>query len=199
MKDLAEPMSRLIEEFKRLPGIGRKSAQRIAFYIHRASPEDAQRLADTIREVKDTIRTCSVCSNLTDVDPCRYCTDAGRDPSIICVVEEPYNIPGIEKTRGYRGVYHVLQGVLSPLRGVGPEQLQIKSLIERLKNGKITEIIVATDPDVEGEATALYLAKLIKPLGVRVTRIARGVPVGSELEYADEVTVQKAMEGRQEL
>ena len=199
MKDLAEPMSRLIDEFKRLPGIGQKSAQRIAFYIHRASSEDARRLADTIREVKDSIRACSVCSNLTDVDPCRYCTDAGRDASIICVVEEPHNIPGIEKTREYRGVYHVLQGTLSPLRGVGPEQLQIKSLIERLKDGKITEIIVATDPDVEGEATASYLAKLIKPLGVRVTRIARGVPVGSELEFADEVTVQKAMEGRQEL
>ena len=199
MKDLAEPMSRLIEEFKRLPGIGQKSAQRIAFYIQRVSPEDARRLADTIQEVKDTIRACSVCSNLTDVDPCRYCTDAGRDSSIICVVEEPHNIPGIEKTREYHGVYHVLQGVLSPLRGVGPEQLQIKSLIERLKDGKITEIIVATDPDVEGEATASYLAKLIKPLGVRVTRIARGVPVGSELEFADEVTVQKAMEGRQEL
>ena len=199
MRDFAEPMERLIQEFKRLPGIGQRSAQRIAFHVHRASREDALRLAETIREVKEKIKYCSTCNNITDVDPCRYCTTPGRDPALICVVEEPNNVLAVEKTREFRGLYHVLQGSLSPLRGIGPEQLQIKSLIERLKGGKIREIIVATDPNVEGEATALYLAKLIKPLGVRVTRIARGVPVGSELDFADEITMQKAMEGRQEL
>ena len=199
MRDFAEPMERLIQEFKRLPGIGQRSAQRIAFHVHRASREDALRLAETIREVKEKIKYCSTCNNITDVDPCRYCTTPGRDPALICVVEEPNNVLAVEKTREFRGLYHVLQGSLSPLRGIGPEQLQIKSLIERLKGGKIREIIVATDPNVEGEATALYLAKLIKPLGIRVTRIARGVPVGSELDFADEITMQKAMEGRQEL
>ena len=199
MRDFAEPMERLIQEFKRLPGIGQRSAQRIAFHVHRASREDALRLAETIREVKAKIKYCSICNNITDVDPCRYCTTPGRDPALICVVEEPPNVLAVEKTREFRGLYHVLQGSLSPLRGIGPEQLQIKSLIERLKGGKIREIIVATDPNVEGEATALYLAKLIKPLGIRVTRIARGVPVGSELDFADEITMQKAMEGRQEL
>jgi recombination protein RecR len=199
MRDLAEPMAHLVEELKRLPGIGQKSAQRIAFHIHRATPEEAKRLAETIQEVKEKLRTCSTCNNITDVDPCGYCTDPSRDGRLICVVEESHNVPAIEKTREYRGLYHVLAGALSPLRGVGPEQLQIKSLIERLKGGNIIEIIVATDPDVEGEATALYLARLIKPLGIKVTRIARGVPVGSELDFADEITVQKAMEGRQEL
>ena len=199
MRDFAEPMKRLIQEFKRLPGIGQRSAQRIAFHVHRASREDALRLAETIREVKEKIKYCSTCNNITDVDPCRYCTTPGRDPALICVVEEPPNVLAVEKTREFRGLYHVLQGSLSPLRGIGPEQLQIKSLIERLKGGKIREIIVATDPNVEGEATALYLAKLIKPLGIKVTRIARGVPVGSELDFADEITMQKAMEGRQEL
>ena len=199
MRDFAEPMERLIQEFKRLPGIGQRAAQRIAFHVHRASREDALRLAETIREVKEKIKYCSTCNNITDVDPCRYCTTPGRDPALICVVEEPPNVLAVEKTRGFRGLYHVLQGSLSPLRGIGPEQLQIKSLIERLKGGKIREVIVATDPNVEGEATALYLAKLIKPLGIKVTRIARGVPVGSELDFADEITMQKAMEGRQEL
>ena len=199
MRDFAEPMERLIQEFKRLPGIGQRSAQRIAFHVHRASREDALRLAETIREVKEKIKYCSICNNITDVDPCRYCTTPGRDPALICVVEEPPNVLAVEKTREFRGLYHVLQGSLSPLRGIGPEQLQIKSLIERLKGGRIREIIVATDPNVEGEATALYLAKLIKPLGIKVTRIARGVPVGSELDFADEITMQKAMEGRQEL
>ena len=199
MRDFAEPMERLIQEFKRLPGIGQRSAQRIAFHVHRASREDALRLAETIREVKEKIKYCSTCNNITDVDPCRYCTTPGRDPALICVVEEPPNVLAVEKTREFRGLYHVLQGSLSPLRGIGPEQLQIKSLIERLKGGRIREIIVATDPNVEGEATALYLAKLIKPLGIKVTRIARGVPVGSELDFADEITMQKAMEGRQEL
>ncbi len=199
MKDFAEPMERLIQEFKRLPGIGQKSAQRIAFHVHRASREDALRLAESIREVKEKIKFCSICNNITDVDPCRYCTTPGRDPALICVVEEPHNVLAVEKTREFRGLYHVLHGSLSPLRGVGPEQLRIKSLIERLKGGNIREIIVATDPNVEGEATALYLAKLIKPLGIKVTRIARGVPVGSELEFADEITMQIAMEGRQEL
>ncbi len=199
MKDFPEPMERLIQEFKRLPGIGQKSAQRIAFHVHRVSREDALRLADSIREVKEKIKFCGICNNITDVDPCRYCTTPGRDPALICVVEEPHNVLAVEKTRQFRGLYHVLHGSLSPLRGVGPEQLQIKSLIARLKGGNIKEIIVATDPNVEGEATALYLAKLIKPLGIKVTRIARGVPVGSELEFADEITMQVAMEGRQEL
>ncbi len=199
MKDFADPMERLIREFKRLPGIGQKSAQRIAFHVHRASQDDARQLAESILEVKEKIKLCSTCNNITDVDPCRYCTMPGRDPGLICVVEESHNVLAVEKTREFRGLYHVLQGSLSPLRGIGPEQLQIKSLMERLKGGNIKEIVVATDPNVEGEATALYLAKLIKPLGIKVTRIARGVPVGSELEYADEITMQRAMEGRQEL
>ena len=199
MKDFADPMERLIREFKRLPGIGQKSAQRIAFHVHRASQDDARQLAESILEVKEKIKFCSTCNNITDVDPCRYCTMPGRDSGLICVVEESHSVLAVEKTREFRGLYHVLQGSLSPLRGIGPEQLQIKSLMERLKGGNIKEIVVATDPNVEGEATALYLAKLIKPLGIKVTRIARGVPMGSELEYADEITMQRAMEGRQEL
>ena len=199
MQDYAEPLARLIDELKHLPGIGQKSAQRLAFHLQRASREDAERLAAAILDVKDKIGFCHICNNLTDVDPCLYCTDPTRDPSLICVVENPYNAISVEKTREFRGLYHVLHGALSPLHGIGPEQLKLKSLLERLKDGKVREIIVATNPNVEGEATAIYLSKLIKPLGVKVTRIATGVPVGSELEFADEVTMMKSIEGRREL
>jgi recombination protein RecR len=195
----AGPLARLIDQLKRLPGIGQKSAQRIAFHIERSSREEAERLSQSILEVKDKIRHCSVCNNLTEEDPCVYCSDPTRDRSIICVVETPYNIAGIERTHEFRGLYHVLFGALSPLQGIGPEQLKLKNLMARLKDGEVREIIVATNPNVEGEATAIYLSKLIKPLGVKVTRIAMGIPVGSELEFADEVTMLKAMEGRREL
>jgi len=199
MKDYAEPLARLIDELKRLPGIGQKSAQRIAFHLERAPHEDAQRLAAAILDVKEKIILCSVCNNLTEVDPCAFCSESRRDPEVICVVETPYNVVAVEKTREFHGQYHVLHGVLSPLQGIGPEQLKLKNLIERLKSGKVKELIVATSPTVEGEATAVYLSKLIKPLGVKVTRIAMGIPVGSELDYADEVTVLKALEGRREM
>ena len=192
-------MVRLIEELKKLPGVGGKSAQRFAFYILRASDEDAQLLADAIREVKASLHLCSVCNNITDVDPCTYCTSATRNLRLVCVVEEPTNIAAIEKTRNYSGVYHVLHGTLSPIHGVGPEHLRIANLVRRLENGGVDEIIIATNPTLEGEATAVYLARLLKPAGVRVTRIATGIPVGSDIEYADEVTMQKAIEGRREL
>jgi recombination protein RecR len=199
MKDFAEPLARLIDALKRLPGIGQKSAQRIAFHLERAPREDAERLAAAILDAKDKIRLCSLCNNLTEQDPCEYCTDPRRDPEVICVVETPYNVIAIEKTREYHGLYHVLHGALSPLQGIGPEQLKLKNLVERLKGGKVKELIVATNPNVEGEATAIYLSKLLKPLGLKVTRIGMGVPVGSELEFADEVTMLKAMEGRREI
>jgi recombination protein RecR len=199
MPDFAGPLQRLIDEFKRLPGIGQKSAQRLAFYILRAGRDDAVRLSQAIIEVKDKLGICRVCNNIADSELCQFCRDPQRDQSLLCVVEEPHNIIAIETTRQYGGIYHVLHGSLSPLRGIGPEQLRIKSLIERLVDGKIREIIVATNPTVEGEATAVYLSKLIKPLGVRVTRIAMGIPVGSDLEFADEVTIMKAMEGRREM
>jgi len=199
MKDFAEPLAHLIDELKRLPGIGQKSAQRIAFHLQRASREEAARLAEAILEVKDKIKLCSVCNNLTEIDPCEYCSDSSRVPEVICVVETPYNVISIEKTREFHGQYHVLHGALSPLQGIGPDQLRIKSLLDRLKDGKVKELIVATNPNVEGEATAIYLAKLIKPLGIKVTRIGMGIPVGSELEFADEVTVLKSIEGRREL
>jgi recombination protein RecR len=199
MKDVAAPLARLIEELKRLPGIGPKSAQRIAFHIERAPREEAERLASALIEVKDKIKLCSICNNLTEADPCAYCSDPSRDASVVCVVETPYNALAIEKTREFRGLYHVLHGALSPLRGIGPDQLKLKSLIERLKAGTVRELIIATNPNVEGEATAIYLSKLIKPLGIKVTRIAMGIPVGSELEFADEVTMLKAIEGRREL
>jgi recombination protein RecR len=194
-----EPIVRLIEELKRLPGIGGKSAQRLAFHILRASREDADRLCDAVREVKDRVSYCSACNNITDVDPCRFCADDSRDHSLICVVEEPQNVGAIEKTRDFRGVYHVLMGALSPLQGVGPDDLKIHGLVERVGAGTAREVILATNPTVEGEATAIYLARLLKPLGVRVTRIAMGIPVGSDLEYADEITMGKAMEGRREV
>ncbi len=199
MKDLAEPLARLIDELKRLPGIGPKSAQRIAFHLERASREDAERLAAAILEAKDKIRLCSLCNNVTEADPCDYCANPNRDPEVICVVETPYNVMAIEKTRQFQGLYHVLHGTLSPLQGIGPEQLKLKNLIERLKSGRIKELIVATNPTTEGEATAVYLSKLIKPLGVKVTRIAMGIPVGSELDFADEVTMLKSIEGRREI
>jgi recombination protein RecR len=199
MKDFAEPLARLVDELKRLPGIGQKSAQRIAFHLERVPREDAERLATAILDVKDKIRLCSTCNNLTEQDPCEYCSDPRRDREVICVVETPYNVVAIEKTREFRGLYHVLHGALSPLQGVGPEQLKLKGLLDRLKSGKVRELIVATNPNVEGEATAIYISKLIKPLGVKVTRIAMGIPVGSELEFADEVTMLKAIEGRREI
>jgi recombination protein RecR len=195
----SEPLAKLVEQLQRLPGIGAKSAQRLAFHVLKTPREEVERLADAMREVKDRVTYCTVCSNITDVDPCFYCTDSARDPRIICVVEEPENVTGVEKTRDFKGRYHVLMGALSPLHGVGPDDLKIRSLLTRVSEGTVEEVILATNPNVEGEATAIYLAKLLKPLGVRVTRIAMGVPVGSDLEYADEVTMQRAMEGRREL
>jgi recombination protein RecR len=199
MPDFAQPLARLIDEFKRLPGVGQKSAQRIAFHLLRASREDAERLAGAIVNVKDKLGLCAVCNNISDEEQCPYCRDPRRDPSVVCVVEEPPNILPIETTRTYEGLYHVLHGAISPLRGIGPEQLRIKSLITRLQAGVIKEVILATNPTVEGEATAAYLSRLLKPLGIKVTRIAMGVPVGSDLEFADEVTMSKSLENRREV
>jgi recombination protein RecR len=194
-----ESLTRLTEQLQRLPGIGRKSAQRLAYHLLKSTREDAERLADAIREVKDKITYCSTCNNVTDTDPCNVCTDSSRAVNLICVVEEPQNVLAIERGRDYNGLYHVLMGALSPLQGIGPGDLRIKSLLARVEAGGVEEIILATNPNVEGESTAIYLARLLKPLGVRVTRIAMGVPVGSDLEYADDVTVHKAMEGRREV
>ena len=199
MLDYAEPVTKLIDELKRLPGVGHKSAQRLAFYILRAGREEADRLIEAIIEVKEKIILCSTCNNITDVDPCRFCASATRDRRILLVVEEPYNLVTIEKTREYKGLYHVLHGALSPIRGIGPDDLKIKNLLERLRSGEVEEIILATNPNTEGEATANYLSKLMRPLGLRITRIAMGVPVGSDLEYADEVTLGKALAGRRAL
>ena len=190
---------RLIEQLQKFPGIGAKSAQRLAFHVLKASREDAERLADALRDVKSDVHHCSICSNITDTDPCTYCTSPDRDGRVICVVEEPVNVVVIEKTRDFRGRYHVLMGTLSPLQGIGPDALRIKPLLARVATGDVVEVILATNPTVEGEATALYLSKLLKPLGVRVTRIGMGVPVGSDLEYADEVTMTRALEGRREM
>jgi len=195
---LPDPLIRLIEELRRLPGIGPKGAQRLAFHLLKTPREETDRLVDALRDVKQHVTYCSVCNNITDVDPCTFCSTAARDPHVICVVEEPQNVTAIEKTREFKGLYHVLMGALSPLHGIGPDDLKIKNLLSRVGNG-VTEIILATNPTVEGEATAIYLARLLKPLGVKVTRIAMGVPVGSDLEYADEVTMHKAMEGRREV
>jgi recombination protein RecR len=194
-----DPLARLIEQFQRLPGIGAKGAQRLAFHILKTPREDVDRLADAMREVKERITYCTVCNNITDRDPCHYCTHPGRDHRTICVIEQPENVVAVERTRDFRGVYHVLMGALSPLHGVGPDDLKIKGLVGRVGAGGVEEVILATNPNVEGEATAIYLAKLLKPLGVKVTRIAMGVPVGGDLEYADEVTMHKAMEGRREV
>jgi recombination protein RecR len=195
---LPDPLIRLIDELQRLPGIGPKGAQRLAFHILRTPREQTDRLADALREVKERVTYCSVCNNITDADPCTYCSNSERNHNVICVVEEPQNVGAVERTREFRGVYHVLMGALSPLQGIGPDDLKIKGLLSRVGNG-VTEIILATNPNVEGEATAIYLARLLKPLGVRVTRIAMGVPVGSDLDYADEVTMHKALEGRREV
>ena len=197
---LPDPLTRLIEELQRLPGIGPKGAQRLAFHLLKTPRDHTERLVDALREMKDRVTYCSVCNNITDVDPCAFCRSDARDRHVICVVEEPQNVTAIEKTREFKGLYHVLMGALSPLQGIGPDDLKIKGLLSRVgTGGEVSEVIVATNPTVEGEATALYLAKLLKPLGVRVTRIAMGVPVGSDLEYADEFTVSKAMEGRREM
>lgn len=194
-----DPLAKLVEQFQRLPGIGAKSAQRLAYHILKTPREDVDRLADAMREVKERVTYCSVCSNITDADPCFFCTTPSRDPKLICVVEEPENVNGVERTRHFNGLYHVLMGALSPLHGVGPDDLKIKDLLKRVADGSVEEVVLATNPNVEGEATAIYLAKLLKPLGIKVTRIAMGVPVGSDLEYADEVTMQRAMEGRREV
>jgi recombination protein RecR len=199
MSKFAEPMSRLINELKKLPGVGSKSAQRLAFYILKASDEDAEALAAAVRDVKANLRLCSVCNNITDVDPCVYCTSATRNQRLVCVVEEPTNIAAIEKTKHFNGVYHVLHGSISPLHGIGPEQLRIANLITRVDSGNVDEVIVATNPTVEGEATATYLSQQLKRAGVKVTRIGMGIPVGSDIEYTDEITMLKAMEGRREL
>jgi recombination protein RecR len=196
---LPEPLTELIEQLRRLPGIGAKGAQRLAFHILKNPRDDAERLCDAIRGVKERVTYCSVCNNITDADPCMFCTSPGRDQHLICVVEEPQNVSVVEKTGGFKGAYHVLMGVLSPLHGVGPDDLKIKGLLSRVADGRAEEVILATSPTVEGEATALYLARLLKPLGVRVTRIAMGIPVGSDIEYADEITMTRAMEGRREV
>lgn len=196
---LPEPVLRLIEELQRLPGIGPKGAQRLAFHILKTPREQADRLTDAVRAVKEQVTYCSICSNITDADPCAFCRDSDRDRRLICVVEEPQNVAAIEKSRDYKGTYHVLMGTLSPLQGIGPDDLKIKSLLSRVGAGGVEEVILATNPTVEGEATAIYLARLLKPLGVRVTRIATGIPVGADLEYTDEVTMHRALEGRREV
>ena len=199
MSKFAEPMARLIDEMKKLPGIGSKTAQRLAFHILRSSDEDAEALAAAVRDVKASLRLCSICNNITDVDPCVYCSSATRNQRLVCVVEEPTNIASIEKTKHFNGTYHVLHGSISPLHGVGPEQLRIANLMRRVEGGQVDEVILATNPTVEGEATAVYLSQHLRRPGLRVTRIAMGIPVGSDIEYADEITMLKAMEGRRDL
>jgi recombination protein RecR len=196
--DYPAPLSRLIDELRALPGIGPKSAQRIAFHLLKGSREDAQRLSSAVLELLDSMRTCSVCYAVTDAEVCAICADAGRSGRVICVVEEPHNLLAVERTRDFKGRYHVLQGALSPLQGVGPDELKIEGLLQRVRAGGVEEVILATSPTIEGEATAVYLARVLKPLAVKVTRIAMGVPVGSDLEWADEVTMSKALEGRRE-
>ena len=195
---LPDPLIRLIEELQRLPGIGPKGAQRLAFHLLRTPREQTDRLVEAVRDVKERVTYCSICNNITDSDPCLFCSNTGRDQHTICVVEEPQNISVIERTREFKGVYHVLMGALSPLQGIGPDDLKIKGLLSRLTNG-VTEIILATNPNVDGEYTAVYLARLLKPLGVKVTRIAMGLPVGGDLDYADEITMHRALEGRREV
>ncbi len=199
MSKFAEPMTRLIDELKKLPGIGSKTAQRLAFHILRTDDADAEALAAAVRDVKASLRLCSICNNITDVDPCVYCTSATRNQRLVCVVEEPTNIASIEKTKHFNGVYHVLHGSISPLHGIGPEQLRIANLMKRIEHGQVDEVILATNPTVEGEATATYLSGQMRRNGMKVTRIAMGIPVGSDIEYTDEITMQKALEGRREL
>ena len=203
MSRYAEPMARLIEELKKLPGVGTKSAQRFAFHILRSTDDDAEALADAVRGLKASLRLCSICNNVTDVDPCAYCSSPVRNQRLVCVVEEPTSIASVERARGqqggYQGVYHVLHGTLSPLHGVGPDQLRTATLVARVERGEVDEVILATSPTLEGEATANWLASLLRGFPVRVTRIATGVPAGSDIEYADEVTMARAMEGRREL
>jgi recombination protein RecR len=199
MSKFAEPMTRLIDELKKLPGVGSKSAQRLAFHILRSSEDDAEALAAAVRDVKASLRLCSICNNITDIDPCVYCSSPTRNQRLVCVVEEPTNIAAIEKTKHFNGTYHVLHGAISPLHGVGPEQLRIGNLMRRVEGGQVDEVIIATNPTVEGEATATYLSGQLRRTGLKVTRIAMGIPVGSDIEYADEITMLKAMEGRREL
>jgi recombination protein RecR len=195
----APPIARLLEELERLPGIGPKSAQRIAYWLLSAEGADAQRLADAIVEVKRTIHFCPVCFNFAEGEVCEVCADTRRDTTKICVVEEPRDLVAVDRTGEFRGTYHVLQGAISPIDGIGPERLRVRELIDRLSSGEVTEVVIATNPNVEGETTAIYLARLIKPLGVKVTRIASGLPVGGDLEYADEVTLGRALEARREM
>ncbi|HHV72510.1 MAG TPA: recombination protein RecR [Clostridia bacterium] len=195
----AEPVAKLINELTKLPGIGPKTAQRLAFHLLRASKEEVTKLASALLEAKDKVTYCSICYNLTDTDPCRICSNPGRDQSTICVVGDPKSVVAMERTKEFSGVYHVLHGNLSPIEGIGPDQIKVKELLKRIQENEITELILATDPNVEGEATAMYIAKLVKPLGVKVSRIAHGVPVGGDLEYADEVTLAKALINRREI
>jgi recombination protein RecR len=204
MLEYSEPVTKLIDEFKRLPGVGHKSAQRLAFHVLRMTEADVARFVAALEEVKRKIVMCTVCNNLTDVEPCRFCSSTSRDRSMVCVVEEPYNLVAVEKTRSYNGLYHVLHGALSPIRGLGPEDLRLANLLPRLRpenneGVEVREVILATNPNTEGEATASYVSRLLKPLGVRVTRIAMGMPVGSDLEYVDEVTMDKALTNRHEI
>ena len=196
---LPASLQELVDQFKQLPGVGAKSAQRLAFHVLRTPREEAERLCQAIRDVKDRVTYCNICNNITDTDPCLLCANEGRDHRIICVVEEPQNVSVVERGGGYRGVYHVLMGAISPLQGVGPDELKINGLLARIGTDGVDEVILATNPTVEGEATAIYLARLLKPLGIRVTRIATGIPVGSDLDYVDDLTVGKAMDGRREV
>ncbi|MBR7147229.1 MAG: recombination protein RecR [Firmicutes bacterium] len=198
-KQYAKPLARLITELSKLPGIGGKSAQRLAFHILALEDREAMALAEAISEAKKNMKYCSVCGNLTDVDPCAYCSDESRDPSVICVVESPRDVSAVERIREFHGMYHVLHGAISPMDGIGPEDINLKSLIQRLQDERVKEVILATNPNIEGEATAMYISRLIKPAGIKVSRIAHGIPVGGDLEYADEVTLAKALEGRKEL
>jgi recombination protein RecR len=199
MEYYAVPVAKLVEEFQKLPGIGHKSAQRLAFHVINMPMEKVQKLSESILEAKQKTRYCSICSNLTDVDPCPLCSGTSRDKAVICVVQDARDVVAMERTREFKGLYHVLHGAISPMQGIGPEDIRIKELISRLGSGEVKEVILATNPNVEGEATAMYISKLIKPLGVKATRIAHGIPVGGDLEYADEVTLAKALEGRREI
>lgn len=199
MDYFAPPLASLIEEFSKLPGIGRKTAQRLAFYVLNMDANEVDELANAIINAKKNIRYCSICSNLTDTDPCFICSNTKRDQTTICVVEDPRDVIALEKTKEFYGLYHVLHGSISPMEGIGPEDIKIKELLQRLQELDVAEVILATNPTIEGEATAMYISKLLKPLGIKTTRIAHGIPVGGDLEYADEVTLSKALEGRREI